>query len=80
MVYIPNINFKGFMANSGQANCNMVKMICGDGDSNLPMVACEHTCLFHRSTSLDKMIQKYIKPSLQFQHKQISKNYKNPKR
>jgi hypothetical protein len=43
------------------------------------MVARERTCLFHWSASLDKVTQKYIKPSLQFQHKQICKDYKDAK-
>ena len=34
---------------------------------------------FHWSVSLDKVTQKYIKPSLQFQHKQLCKNYKDAK-
>ena len=29
--------------------------------------------------SLDKVTQKYIKPSLQFQHKQLCKDYKDAK-
>jgi hypothetical protein len=74
-----NVNFKGFMADSAQANWNAVKTIYGDGDPNLPMVARERTCLFHWSVSLDKVTQKYIKPSLQFQHKQICKDYKDVK-
>ena len=34
-----------------------------DSDPSLPMVKCERTCLFHWSMSLDKMMQKYIKPT-----------------
>ena len=43
------------------------------------MVGCECTCFFHWSTILDKVMQNYIKASLQFQHKQLCKNYKNVK-
>jgi hypothetical protein len=66
---VPNVNFKGFMADSAQANWNEVRTIYGDGDPSLPIVARERTCLFHWSASLNKVTQKYIKPSLQFQHK-----------
>ena len=72
---VPNINVKGFMANSAQANWNAVRAIYKDGHPS-PMVAHKHTCLFHWSASLDEVIQKYIKPSLQFQQKQICKDYK----
>ena len=54
-----------------------MRAIYRDGDPSLPMVAREHICLFHWSASLDKVTQKYIKPSLQFQHKQICKDYKD---
>ena len=76
---VPKTNFKGFMADSAQANWNAVRRVYGDGDPSLPMVARERTCLFHWSASLDKVTQKYIKPSLQFQHKQICKDYKDAK-
>jgi hypothetical protein len=56
-----------------------VRAIYGDGDQSLPMVARDRTCFFHWSASLDKVTQKYIKSSLQFQHKQICKDYKDVK-
>jgi hypothetical protein len=59
-----NINFKGFMADSAQANWNVVRAIYEDGDPSLPMVARERICLFHWSASLDKVTQKYIRPFL----------------
>ena len=43
------------------------------------MVARERTCLFHWYASLDKVTKKYIKLSLQFQQKQICKDYKDAK-
>ena len=52
---IPNVNFKGFMANSVQANWNAVKTIYRDGDPSLPMVARKRTCLLYWSASSDKM-------------------------
>ena len=76
---VPNVNFKGLMAHNAQTNWNAVKMIYGDGDPSLPMVVRENTCFFHWSASLDKMTQKYIKPSLQFQYKQICKDPKDAK-
>ena len=63
---VPNVDFKGFMADGAQANWNAVRMIYGDDDPSLPMVARESTCLFHWFVSLNKVTQKYIKPSLQF--------------
>ena len=76
---VSKVIFKGFMADNAQANWNAVKMIYSDGDPTLPMVAREHTCFFHWSPSLDKVTQKYIKLSWQFQHKQICKDYKHVK-
>ena len=34
---------------------------------------------FYWPASLDKVTQNYIKPSLQFQHKQLCKDYQNAK-
>ena len=76
---VSKVNFKRFMTDNAQANWNAVRMIYGDGDPTLPMVVRERTCLFHWYASLDNVIQKYIKPSLQFQHKQICKDYKDAK-
>ena len=67
------------MADNAQVNWNAVRTIYRDGSLSLPMVVHERTCLFLWSTSLDKVTQKYIKPSLQFEHKQIWKDYKNAK-
>src|ERR1700737_2135863 len=76
---VSKVNFKGFMADSAQANWNAVRKIYGVGDPSLPMVGRERTCLFHWSQSLDKVTQKYIKTSLQFQHKQLCNDYKDAK-
>ena len=51
---MPNVNFKGFMADNAQAHWNMVMKIYGEGDTNVP-VGCEHSCDFHWSTSLDEV-------------------------
>jgi hypothetical protein len=76
---VSKVNFKGFMADSAQANWNAVRKIYGVGDPSLPMVGRERTCLFNWSQSLDKVTQKYMKTSLQFQYKQLCKDYKDVK-
>jgi hypothetical protein len=50
----PKSNFKGFMANSTQANWNTVEIIYGLGDPSIRMVDKECTCLFHQIQSLNK--------------------------
>ena len=61
---VSKVMFKGFMADSAQANWNEVRMIYSNGDPTLSMVAHEHICFFHWSASLDKVTQKYMKVSL----------------
>ena len=39
--------FKGFMADSAQANWNAVRIVYGGGDLTVPMEERERTCLFH---------------------------------
>lgn len=64
---VPNVNFEGFMLYSAQANWAVVKNIYKQGDPNLLVVGCEHTCFyFHSFASLENVTQKYIKASLQF--------------
>ena len=67
------------MANNAQANWNAMRKIYEDGDPSLPMVVHGCVCLFHWFASLDKVTKKYIKPSLQFEHNQICKDYKDAK-
>ena len=76
---VQNINIKGFMTNNTQVNWNAVRKTYGDGDPRVPMVDREYRCLFHWSMSLDKLMQKSSTPFLQFQHKQIFKDYKDTK-
>jgi hypothetical protein len=76
---VSKLNFKGFMADSAQTNWNAVKNIYDEGDPSLPMVCCERTCLFYWLQNLDSVTQKYTKTSLQFQHNQLCKNYKDAK-
>jgi hypothetical protein len=42
---VENPNFKGFMADSTQANWNAVRIVYGSGDPKVPMENREHTCL-----------------------------------
>jgi hypothetical protein len=44
---IENTNFKGFMADSAQANWNAVRIVYGSGDPKVPMENRERTCLLH---------------------------------
>jgi hypothetical protein len=76
---VPNVNFKGFMADSAQANWIVVRKIYGDGDTSVPLEGRERTCLFDWSANLDKITQKHIRPSLQHEHKQLCKDYKDAK-
>jgi hypothetical protein len=43
----PKPNFKGFMANSAQANWNTIKIVYGLGDLFVRTIDKECTCLFH---------------------------------
>ena len=42
-----NITFKGFMADSAQANFNAVRIVFGSRDPKIPMENRERTCQFH---------------------------------
>jgi hypothetical protein len=44
---VPKPKFKGFMADSAQANWNAVRIIYGSGDAVIPMKDQERTCLFY---------------------------------
>jgi hypothetical protein len=74
---IPKPKFKGFMADSTQANWNVVKMIYGSGDSTIPMKDQERTYLFHWAQSLEKHTKADIHADLQHQHRQLYRQYKN---
>src|ERR1700738_1163803 len=54
-------NFKGFMANSAQANWNAIRIVYGNGDASMPMENKERTCLFHWTQSLEKPTKAYIR-------------------
>ena len=65
------------MADSAQANWNVVRMVYGEGDPTLPMENRERTCLFHWTQSLEKHTKADIRGDLQEQHRQLCKQYKN---
>ncbi len=76
---IQKVNFKGFMADSAGANWIAVRQVYGSGDPKEPMPDRERTCLFHWAANLDKYATKYIIPSLQYQFKQLCRDYKDSK-
>jgi hypothetical protein len=73
------VNFKGFIADSAQANWNVVRIIYGSGDASEKMVDRERTCLFHWTQSLEKHTKADIRQDLQYQHRILCQQYKNAK-
>ena len=74
---VPSLKFKGFMANSVQANWNAVRVIYGSSDAMVPMKDQERTCLFHWAQSLEKHTKADIRVDLQHEYRQLCKQYKN---
>ena len=74
---LDDVQFKGFMANSAQANWNAVRIVYGGGDPAVPMENRERTCLFHWTKSLEKHTKADIRGDLQKQHRVLCKQYKN---
>jgi hypothetical protein len=74
---VESTNFKGFMANSAQANWNAVRIVYGSGDPKVPMENRERTCLLQLTTLLRRHTQKYIKPDMQDQYNRLCKQYKD---
>jgi hypothetical protein len=62
---------KGFMADSTQANWNVVKVIYNSGDATIPMKDQERMCLFHWVQSLEKHTKEDIRANLQHQHREL---------
>jgi len=60
--------FKGFMADSTQANWNAVRVIYRSSDPSKPMPNREHTCLFHWTQSIEKHTKANIHANLQDQY------------
>ena len=69
-------NFKGFMADSAQANWNAVRIIYGNGKKEDRMVDWERTCQFHWTQSMVKYTEKYIPEELWEQHKKMCHQYR----
>lgn len=76
---VSNVQFKGFMADSAQANWNAIRIVYGSGDASIPMEDQERTCLFHWTQSLEKHTKADIRADLQPQHRQLCMQYKNAK-
>lgn len=74
---VQDIQFKGFMADSAQANWNAVRIVYGSGDISEPMPNRERTCLFHWTQSTEKHTKADIRGDLQDQHRLLCKQYKN---
>ena len=72
-----NPNFKGFMADSAQANWNAVRIVYGSGDPVVCMQRRERTCFFHWTQSMEKHTKADICVDLQSFHRQLCKEYKN---
>jgi hypothetical protein len=69
--------FKGFMADSAQANWNAVRIIYGSGKKEEPMEDQERTCQFHWTQSMVKYTNKYIvEGPLRDQHKSLCQQYR----
>ena len=62
---IPLSKFKEFMADSAQANWNVVREIYGSSDATVPMKDQEKTCLFFWAQSLEKHTKADIVADLQ---------------
>ena len=73
---VENVNFKGFMADSAQANFNAVRKIFGSGDRSIPMEGKERTCQFHWSMALDRHTRQLIKNELQARHIELCNDYR----
>ena len=73
---VKNVNFKGFMADSAQANFNVVRKIFGSGNRSIPMKGKERTCQFHWSMALDRHTRQLIKPELQARHIEPCNDYR----
>jgi hypothetical protein len=65
------------MADSAQANWNVVRIVYGNGDPTIRMKNRERTCLFHWTQSLEKHTTADIRAELQALHRKLCKEYKN---
>jgi hypothetical protein len=76
---IENVNFKGFIVNSAQANFNVVRRTFGYGDLIIPMVGRKCTCLMHWMKFVEMHIRHLIKLDLRKSIKGFVINIKNEK-
>ena len=76
---VEDVNFKGFMADSAQANWNAVRKVYGNGDPAVCMEGREHTCLFHWTLCLQRTTTRNIKPEFHDQHKELCNQWKDAK-
>jgi hypothetical protein len=74
---IPHPIFIGFMADSVQANWNVIRIVYGSRDPKVPMEGRECTCFFNWKQSLEKHTKSYIKHELQDQHRHLCLQYRN---
>ena len=74
---IPHPTFIGFIADSAQANWNIVRIVYEFGDPKVPMEGCERTCFFHWKQSLEKHTKSYIKHELHDQYRHLCLEYRN---
>jgi hypothetical protein len=65
--------FKGFMADSAQANWNAIRVIYESGDVAIPMKDQERTCLFYWTQLLEKHTKADIWTDLQDEHQLLCK-------
>ena len=74
---LPRHSFKGFMADSAQANWMAIRIVYGDGSPQNEMVNKERTCLFHWAQSMIKYAKKYVLEGiLRDQHKAMYHQYR----
>jgi hypothetical protein len=75
-----NVNFKGFMCDSAQANFNVVRVVFGSGVPTIPMENRERTCLFHWKMALERHTKQLIRSDLQVEHIRLCQEYmKSPR-
>jgi hypothetical protein len=74
---VPEPKFKGFMADSAQADRIVVRVIYGSGEATIPMKDQKRTYLFHWAQSLEKHTKADIRVDLQYQHQQLCRQYKS---
>jgi hypothetical protein len=69
-------NFKGFMADSAQANWNAVRVVYGNGNKEDQMEDRERTCQFHWTQSMVLHTEKHVAEELWDQHKKMCQQYR----